>query len=137
MRVCHKSMTHPLLLFVNFSTYEHTIIAVIEVVTRNINFISANLFFNFIRLQIRILLCYILSYDKRNNAYRQHRVFAVNTLPLSLLIELHLRAITEPYFIFPKAIVFLLPVLPRLRCLQSLFFLILCILSECVFIYLK
>ena len=80
MRVCHKSMTHPLLLFVNFSTYEHTIIAVIEVVTRNINFISANLFFNFIRLQIRILLCYILSYDKRNNAYRQHRVFAVMDL---------------------------------------------------------
>lgn len=44
MRVCHKAMTHPLLLFVNFSTYEYTVIAVIEIVARNINFISANLF---------------------------------------------------------------------------------------------
>lgn len=108
MRVCHKSMTHPLLLFVNFSTYEYTVIAVIEIVARNINFISANLFFNFVRLQIRIFLCNILSYDSRNNAYRHLRVFALNTRPLSLLIKLHFRAITEQYFIFPKAVIFLL-----------------------------
>lgn len=108
MRVCHKAMTHPLLLFVNFSTYEYTVIAVIEIVARNINFISANLFFNFVRLQIRIFLCNILSYDSRNNAYRDLRVFALNTRPLSLLIKLHFRAITEQYFIFPKAIIFLL-----------------------------